>query len=100
MATYLALCQRAHLELGLGPGDPGTYPLAVTSQSGKLLSLVTWVKEAWRTIQNQKRFWRWMIDEAVGEETVAIGDSSVTLVGDNTDFDRLLPYYPNCAPYV
>lgn len=100
MANFLALCQRTHLEIGGGPGDPGTNPTATTAQTGKLLNIVTWVNFAYKSIQNSKRFWRWMIDEATGEETISVGDSSVTLLGDNTDFDRLLAYEPNANPYV
>jgi hypothetical protein len=98
--NYVQLCQRLHLESGSGPGEPGTQPTATTAQTGKLLSIVTWVNFAYRTIQNSKRFWRWMIAEATGVETIAIGASSVTLLGASSNFDRLLAYDPNGRPYV
>ena len=98
--NFLALCQRLHLEIGGGPGDPGTNPTATTSQTGKLLQIVTWIQQAYTELQNSKSCWRWMITDATGVETIAIGDSSVTLLGASSNFDRLLPYDPNGMPNV
>ncbi len=41
-----------------------------------------------------------MMDEAIGEETITVGSNSVTLLGDNTDFDELRPYMDGDTPYI
>ena len=69
--TYLELCQRLHLELGIGQGSPGTKPSAVTGQADKLLQIVTWVAQAWQEIQlaQEKGAWSWMLDTCTLETT-------------------------------
>lgn len=69
--NYLELCQRLHLELGIGQGGIGTKPDAVNGQSDKLLQIVTWINQAWTEIQlaQGKGAWRWMLDEATLETT-------------------------------
>lgn len=69
--TYLELCQRLHLELGIGQGPPGTKPTAVTGQADKLLQIVTWVDQAWQEIQlaQEHGCWRWMLADCTLETT-------------------------------
>lgn len=92
----LQLAQRLNQEIG---GD-SSIPTDTTTATGEALRYVNWVDQAWVDIQEAKRSWRWMIDEATGEEAIAIGDTSVILVGDNTDYEELRPYDPNGCPHV
>jgi len=52
--TYLELCQRLRQEVGAA----GSGPASVTSQSGEYARLVSWIQQAWREIQMERRQWR------------------------------------------
>lgn len=56
MSTFLQLFQDAHRECGAS----GASPSAVTGQTGELLRIVEYVKQAWVEIQNRHDNWRWM----------------------------------------
>lgn len=92
----LQLAQRLNQEIG----GESTYPTATTAQTGEALRYVNWVDQAWIDIQSAKRSWRWMVAEATGVETIAIGDTSVTLLGASADYEELRPYDPNGCPNV
>lgn len=70
---YLALCQRTRLECGI----PGTGPTAVTSQTGELERIVTWVNQAWIDIQSAHKDWGWM--RTTASFTTVAGDANYTL---------------------
>lgn len=71
--TFLKLCQDVARESGT---ISGTYPTAVTSQSGRLLDVVNWVNDAWRIIQNKRNAWAWMRKEFTG--TLSNGTAKYT----------------------
>ena len=56
MSTYLQLCADVQRECDV----VGTEISAVTNQTGELLRIVNWVKNAWIEIQNRHTNWRWM----------------------------------------
>ena len=58
MSTFLELCQDTARECGVAQG--GTYPTAVTSQTGILNKIVHWVADSWEEIQGRPVEWRWM----------------------------------------
>ncbi len=58
--TYLELCKRAHLHLGVGPGAPGAAPTTVVGQEGTLLEITTYIAQAWLDIQGMRGDWLWM----------------------------------------
>lgn len=67
MASFLTLCQRVVSDSGT---IEGTFPTAVTGQTGRLLKAVRWTNTAWESIQNAHASWRWMAGEFSGS-TVA-----------------------------
>lgn len=96
----LSLSQRLHLEYGGGPGDPGANPTTTIGQTGKLLSLVTWIDQAWLEIQQSQDDWLWMRAESTSNDTLALGASSVTLTGAASDYDELRPYFGHRCSFV
>jgi hypothetical protein len=54
--NFLALCQRLRSEAGVA----GSGPAAVTGQTGELLRLVNWVKDAYRDIQDRRDDWEFL----------------------------------------
>lgn len=58
MSTFIQLCQDTARECGVAQG--GTYPAAVTSQTGILNKIVNWVSDSWDEIQGRPVEWRWM----------------------------------------
>lgn len=65
--TYLELCQEVARESGTVPtiGQPAT----ITGQTGRLLRVTYWVRDAWSDIQKQRPDWQWMLDEWSGALT-------------------------------
>lgn len=98
--NYLALTKRLGLEIDAGPGDPGTTPTTVTSQTGELLRRVTWINQAYEEIQQAKACWRWMIGTADGVDSIAIGASNFTPQGSDGTIDRILPYDPDGNQFI
>ena len=76
MSTYLELCQAVARDSGTIPSltDPST----VTSQTGRLLRVVTWVNDAWREIQTQRDDWRWMFGMFTAASKALSGTQSYT----------------------
>lgn len=54
--TFLQLCQDVARESGT---ISGLLPTAVTGQTGKLLRVVDWTRDAWIEIQNRRNAWLW-----------------------------------------
>lgn len=84
--TYLELCRALRRECGVS--GTSTTPSAVTSQTGEMLRLVNWIKDAWIEIQGRHSDWRWM-RRAFTVNTV-LGDGVYTY-GDCTDVDAAAP---------
>lgn len=78
--TYLELCRKLAREAEITASE--TIPSAVTGQSGQLLRVVGWVKDAWVDIQNRRTNWRWM-KRPFSFNTVA--DDGEYASGDVTD---------------
>lgn len=80
MATFLALCQQLASESGT---VSGALPTTVVGQTGRMGKIVRWTNEAWRSIQNARGDWRWMIAEfsstAVASGTRAYAGSDFSL---------------------
>lgn len=79
--TYLELCQSFVREVGLA----STGPSAVTSQTGQMLRVVNWIKDAWTEIQTMRDDWRFMW----------ITDSFNTLADGTATYDRT-----TASPYL
>lgn len=82
MSTWLELCQEAARECGVAQG--GTYPTAVTDQTGILNKIVHWVKQSWIEIQNRPVEWKWMrvkftLTTASGTASYAYGSATDVL---------------------
>ena len=80
MSTYLQLCTYLRQETS----DAGTGPSAVTSQTGELARLVTWIADAWTELQQEKDCWRWMrksftVSATSGDGAYAYGDCTDTV---------------------
>ncbi len=90
--TYLELCQRTHLLLGLGSSGntakPGTKPSAVVGQVDELAELVAWVRDEWTEFQGSKR-WGWMIQSGT---LVFASFNTVTPTTTLPTFAELLPF--------
>lgn len=74
----LAMVQRLHLELGIGPESPGTLPTTVVGQTGTLLSLVTYIRQAYTEIQQERGDWLWM--QSTGTINTVAGTQDYSLV--------------------
>ncbi len=92
---YLALLNRFASE-----ADLSTTFSATTGLTGQDLRAAQWVNQAYTEIQESKSAWNWRKAEATGVETIAIGDTSVTLLGASANFEKLLPYDPTGHPFV
>ena len=60
MATFLDLCRKMARDSGT---ISGIQPVSTVGQTGRLLKVVEWVREAWVRIQNDRENWRWMRTE-------------------------------------
>lgn len=58
--TFLELCQRLRQEVGAA----GSGPASVSSQNGEYARLVSWIQQAWREIQLERKQWRFSWSEA------------------------------------
>lgn len=67
MSTYLEICQDVARESGTVPtiGQPS----AIAGQTGRLLRITYWVRDAWFDIQKQRDDWQWLLDEWSGSLT-------------------------------
>lgn len=79
MSTFLEICQNVARECGVAQG--GTYPTAVTSQTGILNKIVNWVRDSWTEIQGRPVEWRWMrvgftVTTSAGTDTYASSDAT------------------------
>lgn len=75
MSTYLQLSQAVARESGT---VSGVLPTAVTSQTGRLLKVVTWTAAAWTMIQNLENGWRWMRSEFPATAVTGASDARYT----------------------
>lgn len=95
--TYLQLCQRIHLLLGMGSrgntAKPGTVPTAVSGQVDELAEIVEWAKLAWRDVQIEYP-WGWL----VAQGTLAFGAGTDTVV-PNTTLTNYREWIPFVEPY-
>jgi len=66
--TFLQLCQMVARESGT---INGVNPPTVVGQNGRLLKVVSWTRDAWERIQNERADWLWMRKEFTGAETTA-----------------------------
>lgn len=73
MSTYLQLCTYLRQQTS----DVGTGPSAVTSQTGELARIVTWIDNAWTELQQEKE-WRWMRKSFTVSATSGDGDYAYT----------------------
>ncbi len=82
----------------------GYEPAAVTGQTGQLLDVVTWIKNAWTELQNSKQDWRWMrssftVNTTASDDSYAFGDCTDTLtVVAIARFGRWLPIDTDGTP--
>lgn len=74
--NFLALCQQLSEKAGILTGGPAT----VVSQSGELRRVVNWTNDAWETIQNSRKSWRWMRKD-IGTGTAYDGTGFTTTAG-------------------
>lgn len=100
MGTFLSLAQEVAADSGT---INGTYPAAVTGQTGRLAKIVRYTNLAWRSIQNAHGAWRWMRSDftstaiASGTRSYTATTLSITrfgefIVRDNTEEDRYTIY--------
>lgn len=68
MSTFLELCKSVAQDSGTIPDLNA--PATVTSQTGRLLRIVGWTRDAYKDIQRHREDWRWMQHEFTGS-TVA-----------------------------
>lgn len=74
--TYLELCQAFVQELGIAGGGSNN-PTSVTGQTGELLNVVNWIREAEYQINNQARDWKYLWAEYA--QAMAIDDQAPTI---------------------
>lgn len=91
--TYLQLCQRTHLLLGMGSrgntAKPGTVPTSVSGQTDELAEIVEWAKLAWIELQNEAR-WGWLIQQ--GTLAFTSGDATVVPTATLATYRDLIPF--------
>ena len=89
--TFLELCQKTRRLARI----PGSGPTTVTGQTGQMLDIVEWVKDAYEAIQNKYPDWRWMrstftLTTIASTDTYAYSSSAVVESSDSssiTSFD-------------
>lgn len=74
--NYLDLCKRVSQEAGYS----GSGPSKVTGQTGEMQRVVSWVQDAWIELQQQQKYWRFMLSSF--DVTMNQGESSVTVAAD------------------
>lgn len=90
--TYLELCQMAGRYQGGGNELPGTGPTTVVGQTGYNYELVLAVSDAYKSIQNEQDYWRFM--QKQGSFALVSGTRVVTqaeLVVQVSDYYALRP---------
>ncbi len=70
MSSFLQLCQDVARDSGTV--SDLTAPSAVTSQTGRLLRIVTWTTNAYQDIQRRRNDWRWLRKEFEGETIATV----------------------------
>lgn len=81
--TFLELCQRVVMEAGLS----GSGPESVTSQTGEMAEVVTWVQQAYTDIQNARPDWLFMRED-FSFQTISGTQSYTTATIGLADFGR------------
>lgn len=82
--TYLELCQAVAQESGTVPttGQPTT----VVDQTGRLLRIVDWVRDAWTQIQIENKAWRWMEADFSGTLVASTREYAPSALGISSRF--------------
>lgn len=99
--TFLELCQFTHRYIAGGNELPGTAPLDVSGQSGKLFSLVKSVQDAYLDILTEQDNWTFM--QKQGSLAVASDKTSVskaTIQSTITDYDRVVMFLGDGTRYI
>lgn len=87
--TYLELCKKLHLLLGVGPGSPGASPSTVAAQTDTLLLITTHIAQAWLEIQNARGDWLWMRASGTLNTTANVQDYSLAVASVNQTLSSL-----------
>lgn len=74
--TYLELCQQFVQELGIAGGGSNN-PTAVVGQTGELLRVTNWIREAALQIDNQCNVWRYLWSPF--SESLPVGATALTM---------------------
>lgn len=69
--TFLELCKRLRAEAGIA----GSGPISVTGQTGEMLRVVDWVKDAYRDIQDRRPDWDFLRDDFIFSASAAGGNT-------------------------
>lgn len=79
MSTYLTLCQETAKDSGTIStiGDPAT----TAGQTGRLLRITGWVRDAYNDIQRLSKTWRWMEDDFSGETVASVQEYDAAALG-------------------
>lgn len=72
MSTFLELCQSVAADSGTVSDTSLLSPATVTGQTGRLLRVVNWTKEAYRQLQVMRSDWEWLRAEFEGETLVNV----------------------------
>lgn len=72
MSTFLEICQSVAADSGTISSSTLTQPATTTGQTGRLLRIVNWTREAYRQIQVMRDDWRWLRAEFDGQTTIGI----------------------------
>lgn len=88
MSTFLELVQQTAEDSGTAPF--GSAPSTVTSQSGRNLQFVNWVRRAWKDVQRARSDWRWMEAEFSGSTVASTREYQSSDLGISSRFARWL----------
>ena len=77
--TFLELCKRLRSEAGIA----GSGPTSVASQTGELLRVVDWIKDAYRDIQDRRQDWDFLRNDFSFSASVAGGATYAKTVVTN-----------------
>jgi hypothetical protein len=87
--NFLQLAQRVARESGTIPGD--SQPSSVTSQTGRLQSLINWTNTAWEEIQSRDNSWLWMQSTFSGTTISGTGEYAADALGITSRFSHWMP---------